>query len=86
MDGSSYETELPALFLASGREEGPKWHLEGAESEKLKSFGSDPDPSPAGSDPRHGIDLSEPLPPHLSVGITVVPAHRCCDIHRRWCM
>lgn len=38
MDGSSYETELPALFLASGREEGPKWHLEGAESECLKAL------------------------------------------------
>lgn len=85
MDGSSYETELPALFLAPGREEGPKWHLERAESECLKAM-ADPDLSPASSDPGHGIDLSEPLPPHLSVGITVVPAHRCCDIHRRWCM
>lgn len=74
------------LIFSSRRAGGPQMAFRGSRVRVLKSCHSDPDLPPAGSDPGHGIDLSEPLPPHLSGGIAVVPAHRGCDIHRRWCM
>lgn len=71
MDGSSYETELPTLFSAPrGRKETPMACRGRRSGRVTECYGSSSldcvtcrlcDPGP-------GLELSAPLPPHLSVG------------------
>lgn len=86
MDGSSYETELPALLLAPRGRREPQMAFRGRRRDGvIECYGSSPDCITCRlCDPGYGLELSEPLHPHLRVGVTVAHPHRGCEDHRRW--